>query len=201
MRTFVSTLAAAVLLASPAAHAADTWQLGDYLITDISGNQSYSLVSQSAWETVISLDSFAAATAGFAGDASAAFGVTIPDGVVVTKLTMTAYLKGTGTNSFSVSADVFEVDMYNAGMLHGPSNLEGSAVASQHLVPVFAAEETFDLKGYVTFGLGSYENGNIEAEKFTLTFQTAPVPEPSTWLMLGAGLALMGTAAARKHRA
>ncbi len=200
MRTLLSILATAAVLASPAASAADTWQFGDWLVTSQTADQSISLVSQSASATVISLDSFAAATAGQAGDASIYFDVTIPEGVVATGFTMTAYLNGTGSNSFSVVADVNEVDMYNAGNLHAPYNLDGTFIATGSIVPVFAAPETFDLKGHVRFSLGSYEYGDIGAEKFTLTFQTAPVPEPQTWLMLGGGLALMGAAAARKRR-
>lgn len=50
-----------------------------------------------------------------------------------------------------------------------------------------------------TYWFASESYANIGAENITLTFHTAPVPEPQTYLMLGAGLALVAGFARRQR--
>ena len=66
-------------------------------------------------------------------------------------------------------------------------------VSSQHMLHVldFRAETTQPLPGLIV-------SGAIDVSGIDLTFSQIPIPEPSTWLLLGAGLA--GLALWRRHQ-
>jgi hypothetical protein len=82
-----------------------------------------------------------------------------------------------------VNASAQSVVGFGAAGLVNENRLFLKDVNTQHML------EVVELRAETTHPAGVTINGSVTSSSIDLTFSQVPIPEPSTWLLLGAGIA------------
>ncbi len=253
MKCMLPAAVAAVTLFAGASAQAATWQFDAFTLSDRSSisDPAVTVVSQSATQTVLTLDSLSARSSGYASidnyqqPIEGAWGypvehvmmvdtedydISVRDGYKITGVTVDLVVKGdmrpgqpngVTTNKFSFDINFGKEGdwtTWQGASLGGIENLNGTSglntsfdnlsltgnfmlnASPYEWTGALAARRYSEIANMLFFVEESYSN--VWADEIKLTFHTAAVsavPEPGTYLMLGAGLALMGGMARRRR--